>query len=122
MAAMTEEGIQRWTQIRARGKRRFILVNGVLAIGVTMAVMFIAMTSVFDSNFKPNGFRGPAARTIFIAAIVYPLVGMLIGGLIWYSTERKYHGAVAGPRCEKCGYSLRNAPSATCPDCGASSA
>jgi ribose/xylose/arabinose/galactoside ABC-type transport system permease subunit len=72
-----------WIETRQIGKTRFILTRGVLLFG---GFMFLANTVC---GYFLQGIRHPFSPTkMLIAAIVYPLVGLLSGTITWSQNER----------------------------------
>jgi hypothetical protein len=76
------EFLKRWETARAHGRRRHILVFGVLAWGLPM---FIAMTFFVNPPDHPTG------KLVLFSAVIWFLGGILFGALTWYIAERRYH-------------------------------
>lgn len=75
--------LERWEQIRAKGKRRFV-VNAALTYGFTV----VGATHLFE-----NLFYGPYPISL-ARLIYYLLVGIPIGLIGWSSMEAKYQKAL----------------------------
>ncbi|MDQ2868123.1 MAG: hypothetical protein M3R59_06920 [Verrucomicrobiota bacterium] len=86
MNAATDEmprSLQRWESLRQKGKRKFIVQNGLLAWGLPM---FIFMTFVFGRSQKY-----PLTPTlILLHASIWALAGVGYGWIVWTFTEKKY--------------------------------
>lgn len=80
---MKPAALAQWQKTRALGKRRFVLVSGVLSWGVPM---FFVMTFVIGE---------PEIRPLMIAisALIWLLGGALFGATLWVITERQYRKA-----------------------------
>ena len=75
--------IARWTLTRAKGRKRFIWVNGLLYFGVVTGVMWsIIMEVIVPSS---NMWVRPV-----IALIVFPISGIFWSMRIWDLSEVKY--------------------------------
>ena len=73
----------RWEKTRAKGKFRFMLVNGSIMWGGFM-ILFLNAIHLFI-------LHDPAELTYFITSlIVWPLGGLLFGLLTWNKTEASY--------------------------------
>ena len=68
--------------LRAKGKLRFFLVNGILSYGLPMLIFMAFISKPFS-----EGFTSKAAIVHFIT---WPLTGLFFGITMWYVTERKY--------------------------------
>ncbi len=80
---MNEKQIRQWSETRKKGRRRFILVNGVLGWGVMTGVLwslFMAMT---------QGWEKLPAYLAF-GLIGFPLGGLAFGAIVWSMSEKKY--------------------------------
>ena len=75
--------LERWKQIRAKGKRRFV-VNTALTYGFTV---------VGATHFFENLFYGPYSISL-ARLIYYLLMGIPIGLFGWSSMEAKYQKAL----------------------------
>lgn len=70
-----------WTQTRKKGKKRFILVYGVLFFGLLSGVLFqVIQYFVFS---KPITITG-----VIIPMILFPVCGYFWGKVMWNRNER----------------------------------
>jgi hypothetical protein len=85
---MTDKQLERWEKTRQMGRTRFIWLQGVLAWGVTVGVMWaVAMTAV----------RGEWDRLpilLAIALVGFPIGGYFFGALMWKTSEAAYRKAI----------------------------
>jgi len=74
----------RWEKTRARGKLRFMLLNGVLMWGGFMILFLNGLHSFV--------LHDPSERAYFVTSlVVWPFAGLLFGLLTWNRTEASYH-------------------------------
>lgn len=85
---MKKKHFEKWSKTREKGRKNFILVNGLLAWGLPM---FLVMT--FFVN-KPNDAQW-SPIFILISAVIWALGGLAFGYFVWGSTERAYKKALA---------------------------
>ncbi len=75
--------IQPWESHRRAGKRRFILMRGVLGWGCPMAFVVSIMSWVRNSYTLSN-------RHLILNFIIWPIGGLLFGWRLWNRMEKKY--------------------------------
>jgi hypothetical protein len=80
--------LKKWEVTRQKGRKTFILVNGVLSWGLPM---FIVMT--FFVHRRPDGVHSP--WMILVSAILWALGGALFGWIMWRLSEKKYRKYLA---------------------------
>ena len=85
---MKQKHFEKWSKTREKGRKNFILVNGLLAWGLPM---FIVMT--FIVNKPTDGHWSPVL--ILASAVIWALGGLGFGYFFWGSTERAYQKALA---------------------------
>ena len=75
--------IEKWETTRAKGKKRFVWVNGFIGWGITTAILWsLAMQFIqpsIDILVRP-----------LIALALFPLGGLLWAHFVWWATEKKY--------------------------------
>jgi hypothetical protein len=81
MTAKDQRFCERWQTQRAAGRRRFVLLTGMLAWGVPM---FVVMT------FFAKGPAVPRPGFIAVSAVIWLAAGALFGFSVWTVSERKY--------------------------------
>jgi len=80
---MKPEALAKWEKLRAKGRTRYILVNGVLSYGLPM---FIFMTFfVHQNDLTPI--------SIGFSAMVWAACGAVFGALTWRLLEWQYRKA-----------------------------
>ncbi|MBV9462904.1 MAG: hypothetical protein JO317_01630 [Verrucomicrobiae bacterium] len=72
----------RWTNIRAQGRRRFLMHFGLLGLGLPLT----AFKAAVDFYLAP---QIPASQLV-LNLLLLPLCGVLIASVIWSSGERRY--------------------------------
>ena len=81
---MSDVQAAKWAEIRTRGRRRYILMNGVLGWGVPMAVtLTIFKKFLFEA---PGPFLGRLSLTL----VAYSIGGVWFGKKMWADSERRY--------------------------------
>ena len=80
---MKEKQFDKWQKMRMKGKRRFILINGLLSWGVPM---FVVMTFVVNMPENAEMTFG----LIAINALIWTLGGLAFGYLTWTLSEKNY--------------------------------
>ena len=84
---MKDDQFKAWGLTRAKGKLKFLLINGVLSYGLPMFIMMAFMNKPFA-----DGFTSKAA---IVHCIVWPIAGLLFGFIMWLVSEYKYKKELA---------------------------
>ncbi len=75
--------MDRWEKTRTIGKLRFILVYGVVIWGLITAALYSVITYFWQ---HPEPWY-----SVFITSfIVFPVMGIVWGLLVWHFSEKKY--------------------------------
>ena len=77
---MKPEALARWEKTRALGKRRYVLVSGVLSYGLPM---FVAMTFFVHRTDL-------SLRFIAVSTMLWLSAGAAFGFITWHIFERQY--------------------------------
>jgi hypothetical protein len=80
---MKQKELAQWEKVRAKGRKRYILVTGVLSWGLPM---FFAMTFIVNRSRLSPGYIG-------FSIILWMLAGALFGAVMWHIFERRYRKA-----------------------------
>ncbi len=80
---MSDSDALKWEAIRGRGARRFILIRGVLAMGVGTATILVATRLWLDGDRVTAGWIG-------LAFLGFLVLGFAWGAAFWALTERHY--------------------------------
>ena len=80
------KGLEKWEFRRKLGRRRYILLYGVIIWGVSAGTI-----ATLISCWR----RGFSVSTLVIAAIIWPIAGWFVGSSIWNKSEEKYRGYTA---------------------------
>ena len=81
---MSDAQAANWTDIRVRGRRRYVLISGALARGIPFAIVFSIVKHLF--------FAGPAPfwGTLAISLVVFPIGCAFEARRLWSANERRY--------------------------------
>lgn len=78
---------EKWAKTRSKGKLRFILVYGVLFLGVSSAILSSIIKAIYYNNFSLQTFTSPE----FLVNLVCLLVGGYFWGhIVWNFNEKEY--------------------------------
>ena len=72
-----------WESVRQRGRRRYILLHGVLGYGVPVALGSTVIGGML-------GAPGPFLGRLAIVLIAFSLSGIWFGARMWSAGERQY--------------------------------
>ncbi|WP_186580299.1 hypothetical protein [Aquibacillus kalidii] len=80
-----------WPEIKKKGKTHFIITQGVIGWGVTTAILFFIVTSVLDFGMNFTSYLTiEVLKDLLISLVIFPLVGIICGWLMWELLERKH--------------------------------
>ena len=95
---MKKQQMDKWERMRAKGKKKFILQNGVIGWGLPVAFLYTTLMTllehqalVFDREFY---------RLLIMAVIAFPIGGIAFGLWVWEWSERAYKKAVGSNRID----------------------
>jgi hypothetical protein len=81
---MADKQRDKWAKTRPMGRTKFVLLNGVLGWGVSVAVGWsVAMTAM-------NGRWDRFPLTFLIAIIGFPIGGYFVGRVMWAQPEKAF--------------------------------
>ena len=83
---MTEPQRKRWERIRAKGRKRFIWLTGVVAWGIPTGLLWSAGMSWF--------MRWSLPSILPMALIVFSIGGYWFGATMWRQMEDRYEQSV----------------------------
>ncbi|SMP70424.1 hypothetical protein [Anoxynatronum buryatiense] len=63
----------------ARGKKRYLLVNGMISWGLSTGIIFLTLSSLWKNGFSFSHWK----QTVFGAPAVGTLLIFMAGGLLW---------------------------------------
>jgi len=90
---MTERQAEKWAITRAKGRKRFILVSGVMFWGLSTAILWtILMTATQGWSILPSALP--------FALIGFPIGGYFWGAFMWWFAEIAYRRIVSTPPSE----------------------
>ncbi len=88
MARHDENDRKRWADMQRMGRTRFILARGVLAWGLTTAVLYTLLMTLFDD--------AAPLPTLLLSLVLFPLGGIGWGALMWRVFHRRYGASSVG--------------------------
>ena len=81
---------QYWEQLKARGKKRFVLRVGVMRWGGSMFVLMTALDLIRKTTRQRTAID--YVFEIALSLLVWPLAGYVCGLLTWSALEKKFSG------------------------------
>lgn len=78
--------LEKWEATRAKGKKRFLWVNGFVFWGFTTAILW-SIVMQLTQPAQPVWIRP------LIALVLFPIGGLVWAHFVWRSTEAKYNKA-----------------------------
>jgi len=82
---------ERWQQLKAKGKKSFILRVGVIRFGGFMFVVMLAGALISKPPFPREAID--YAFDIIINLLVWPLAGYTFGFCMWHFYEKLFSGS-----------------------------
>lgn len=82
-----------WAKIRAKGKFRFVFVDGVLKWGLPTGILYFLIMTAFDYfYFEPNFQFSPAKllARLAITLFIWSLVSSISDWLLWNKREKEF--------------------------------
>lgn len=88
---MNQKQLEKWAKFRAKGKTRFILIDGVLKMGGIFALGVFLLTYFLDFGFTaPSANKSEVVRLAIKAIIGGILWGMWMAFFFWWWNEKEY--------------------------------
>ncbi|RJE90251.1 hypothetical protein D3P07_08575 [Paenibacillus sp. 1011MAR3C5] len=78
----------KWELTRAKGKKNYVLWNGVLGWGIPTGILFTALSTYI--NHKEFVFNQDFYQTLFLSLVLFSLGGVVFGLWTWSWTEKLY--------------------------------
>ena len=86
MLSSREKRMQRWARTRAKGRKRFIVIYGVLGWGISTAISMSVFMWLITPTFNPY-------ITIPLSVVIFSLGGILWGRNMWRESEKVFLSA-----------------------------
>jgi hypothetical protein len=83
VADKMEKWAEKWSKTRQMGKRKFVIIYGLLLFGGLYAIMSLALDELFPQ--ENSWLDRPIHAYIF-----FVFMGLLFGILNWYFAEKRY--------------------------------
>jgi hypothetical protein len=81
-----------WHVTRERGMIRFIIVNGILLLGIPIAIATAVFRFYFGTPGASSWGEYLMSNGTWIGYILQALVtGIVFGAVVWFLNERKHH-------------------------------
>ncbi len=91
---MNKEQKEEWAKVRAKGRKRFILVNGILIMGGIFSILGFVIVQFMEllEAYRFNTPRVPInwTRDVFFAVFGGVFFGLINGMGLWSAKERAY--------------------------------
>ncbi len=84
---------EKWIKTRAKGKLRFILINGVLFWGLFTAVGSYLISYAYSYFYNYSDFQSLSSHFIFhitLRLVIFSFVGCLLHWLLWIRREKEF--------------------------------
>ncbi|MFC0524471.1 hypothetical protein ACFFGV_12925 [Pontibacillus salicampi] len=86
-----DKRMEKWEYTRTKGKRRFIISNGVLGWGLPTALLFFGITNMVEHGMSLQSYiTGEGIMEMLISLIIFPLGGVIFGYMVWGLNESMY--------------------------------
>lgn len=85
----TDREKKKWNSQKLIGKKRFVLIYGVLLWGVCGSLIYGILTIFFNPNSRNYNISGIVARFVSYA-IIFGLVGIVVSMAQWNFKSKKY--------------------------------
>lgn len=85
---MKDRQREKWEKLRAKGKKKFVIYNGILGWGVPTAILFSLAMTFLDSysvQIDKEFFK-----LLIISIILFPFGGIFWGLWVWAWSEKLY--------------------------------
>ena len=90
---MNEKHDKKWEKIRSKGKFRFVLVYGILLLGLMPGAVAFMSSEVFDYFFDYQAFQTRSENftlKFILWLIFWSLVGLFNGFWMWNYREKEF--------------------------------
>lgn len=85
---MNEIQMNKWEKVREKGKKHYIIFNGVIGWGIPTGVLFTIINALI--NDKSIGLNDEFVILFVTSMIMFPIGGILFGLWNWNSFEKNY--------------------------------
>lgn len=79
----------RWKSIRKGGKRRFVLLHGMMGWGLVTAVIWVFIMGIMAKGRIPLDMS-----RLWVAFVIFPLAGIVMGLVLWNHCEAEYRKTI----------------------------
>ncbi|MCM3038773.1 hypothetical protein M3201_03540 [Paenibacillus motobuensis] len=85
---MKAKHLNKWEKIRAKGRKKYIIINGVVAWGIPTAILFAIVMTLW--NTKTIEFNRDFIVLLLTSIILFPIGGIGVGVWTWHTYESNY--------------------------------
>ncbi|WP_410511501.1 hypothetical protein PaeBR_15610 [Paenibacillus sp. BR2-3] len=86
---MKEAQRNKWEKTRTKGKKRFLIINGIVGWGISTALLFTLISSFFDHQYTII-FDKDFIMDLVTSLIIFPVGGLFWGLWVWSWMEKLY--------------------------------
>jgi len=79
---------EKWEQTRAKGKKNFVIFNGLLGWGIPVGLLYSAVSTYIEH--QEIVLNQALYQTLITSLIIFSLVGVGVGLWTWNWTEKQY--------------------------------
>ncbi|RJX37662.1 hypothetical protein D3P09_22070 [Paenibacillus pinisoli] len=79
---------EKWEQTRAKGKKNYVIFNGLLGWGIPMALLYTAVWTYIQH--QEIAFNQELYQTLIISLVIFSVAGVGFGIWTWNTTEKQY--------------------------------
>lgn len=78
----------KWERMRAKGRKKYIIYNGVVGWGIPTAILYSILTTLWET--QTIELNNEFFETLIISIILFPLGGIGFGIWTWHAFESNY--------------------------------
>jgi hypothetical protein len=83
---MNESRRKKWEKTRAKGKKKYIIYNGVVGWGITTALLVVLINIFINNDSSQTNFYNLVLPFVF-----FPIGGIFWGAWTWNWAEKQYN-------------------------------
>lgn len=79
----------KWERTRSKGRKHFLIYNGVLGWGIPTAVIFIVLGVLLKNDYS-GLLTSSFLKSVLTSLILFTACGYFWGAWVWKSNEKNY--------------------------------